>query len=231
MSTANGIRFVLPEGKSLFAKVFKPDTRFNTDGVFSIKVVFEPEGIKPVLSQLNKMLDEFIEEKEKEFISAGKPQLAQKVKDSKRPLFDYDYDASGNKTGKVILTATQPAKRKDKNTGSTYDARMTVVDAQLNIISDVNTQIGNGSRVKVSVFAKPYYVASTGCGVKLYLNGVQIIELVKYAPKSNVDISKLGFGVEDGFVSSDKPSADMFESDSFKSDIASNDSESNPFNF
>ena len=60
-----------------------------------------------------------------------------------------------------------------------------------------NINIYGGSKVKVSATAGPYEAAGN-TGITLYLNAVQVIELVQ--GNNGSDVSSFGFAVEDGYI-------------------------------
>jgi hypothetical protein len=78
----------------------------------------------------------------------------------------------------------------------------TVYDAKGKVIKNV-PQISSGTIAKIATAINPY-ATGINVGVSLYLNDVQVIELVEYG-KGNV------FGAEDGYEYEDDGSADVKE--------------------
>lgn len=78
----------------------------------------------------------------------------------------------------------------------------TVYDAKGKVIKNV-PQISSGTIAKVATAINPY-ATGINVGVSLYLNDVQVIELVEYG-KGNV------FGAEEGYEYEDDGSADVKE--------------------
>ena len=74
-----------------------------------------------------------------------------------------------------------------------------VFDAHRNIIP-AEVDIGSGSKVKVAF--QPNHYESFGGGINLYLQGVQVIDLVEYSGQS---ATSMGFDEEEGFA----PESDM----------------------
>ena len=72
-----------------------------------------------------------------------------------------------------FVTLKQYARSKD----GTFRA-MSVKDSERNPFPS-DKRVGNGSKVNASYFPKPY--SQYGGGVKGYLNGVQVVELVEYS--------------------------------------------------
>jgi len=82
------------KGKSLWAKVFEPDTRFNDDGEYSTQVVMPEADAAQVCEQLEALIDE-----EYNKIVKEKPQL--KATLSKRAITEPDTDQDGNENGRA----------------------------------------------------------------------------------------------------------------------------------
>ena len=74
---------------------------------------------------------------------------------------------------------------------------------------NVEWAVGNGSKVQVGGFIRPYYVGTLGLGVSLRLAAVKVIELKKFVAGSSDDF---GFGNSD---TSDSSSSEEFSSTDF----------------
>jgi len=176
------------KGKSLWAKVFEPDTRFVDDGEYSTSVIVPEAEAAQVCEQLEALIDEEYNKVVKE-----KPQL--KATLSKRPVTEPDFDQDGNETGNVVFKTKLKAKIRGKN-GQAYSQKVNVVDAKRNPMSG-DQLIGNGSVIKVAVEPVAYMMQSTKqVGVSLRLKAVQVIDLVEHGSSSTDAI----FDEEDGFV-------------------------------
>ena len=80
--------------------------------------------------------------------------------------------------------------------GKVLNRTVPLYDAKGNIITNQITEVGNGSKIKVSSDLVPFYMNNKNYGVSLRLKGVQIITLEDNQTPS---ASSLGFGVvEDG---------------------------------
>ena len=176
------------KGKSLWAKVFEPDTRFVDDGEYSTSVIVPEAEAAEVCEQLESLIDD-----EYNKIVKEKPQL--KATLSKRPVTEPDYDQDGNETGNVVFKTKLKAKIRGKN-GQTYSQKVNVVDAKRNPMSG-DQLVGNGSLVKVAVEPVVYMMQSTKqVGVSLRLKAMQVIDLVEHGSSSADSI----FQEEEGFV-------------------------------
>ena len=72
-----------------------------------------------------------------------------------------------------------------------------------------NVDIGHGSIVKVAFSIQPYYKTKTIRGLTLYLNAVQVLELVE---RGDGDAASFGFGAEEGgYVAPAVPNEDEDE--------------------
>jgi len=176
------------KGKSLWAKVFEPDTRFVDDGEYSTSVIVPEAEAAEVCEQLESLIDDEYNKVVKE-----KPQL--KATLSKRPVTEPDYDQDGNETGNVVFKTKLKAKIRGKN-GQVYSQKVNVVDAKRNPMSG-DQLVGNGSLVKVAVEPVTYVMQSTKqVGVSLRLKAMQVIDLVEHGSSSTDSI----FQEEEGFV-------------------------------
>lgn len=186
------------KGKALWAKVFTPDTKFDSDGIYSIDVVIPEEDAQEVCEYLEGLRDERLAEEVK-----ANPKAKSL---SARPVYELDLDQDGNETGnykfKVKLKAT--VRGRDNQT---YKQRPIVVDSKRSPMTE-ETLIGNGSIVKVAYEPHTYVMASNKqVGVSLRLKGVQVLQLVEYGNKGAASM----FDEEDGYVAEPESAADTSE--------------------
>jgi hypothetical protein len=138
------IKAVSPRGKASWPKLFKPDTRFNPEGVYQTGLILSPAEAKDFQE---KVKDVFVEE-------YGKGKLD-------KALMPWKTDEDGN----VVLNF------KSKNKPMVVDSQGVAVKGELNV--------SGGSIIKVGTGINPWSIAGK-IGVTLYLNAVQIIDLVEY---------------------------------------------------
>lgn len=176
------------KGKSLWTKVFEPDTRFVPEGEYSTQVVVPEAEAADVCEQLEQIAKSKFDEAVKD-----NPKLKNVL--SIRPVSEPEYDEAGNETGNVIFKTKLKARIKSRS-GETYSQSVSVVDAKKTPM-DGSQMVGNGSTIKVAVEPVPYVMQSTKqVGVSLRLKAMQVINLIEYgAPSTDV------FDEEDGFVS------------------------------
>ena len=176
------------KGKSLWTKVFEPDTRFVPEGEYSTQVVVPEAEAMDVCEQLEGIAQGKFDEAVKD-----NPKLKNVL--SIRDVVEKEVDDNGNLTGNVIFKTKLKARIKARS-GETYSQSVSVVDAKKTPM-DGSQMIGNGSTIKVAVEPVPYLMQSTKqVGVSLRLKAMQVINLIEYgAPSTDV------FDEEDGFVS------------------------------
>jgi hypothetical protein len=175
-------KFVSPLGVARYPKISYPDTKGQyADGRYKTDVVFDDVG----LAAIKKMLTEFAAE------------TIPHVKNPKLPI----------KTGKddVTYVSFKGGWNAEKD-----EARKPFVgDAKRNPIPEGVT-IGAGSKIKVAA-TMANYENGPNKGITIYLDGVQVLELVE----GGGDVAGR-FADEDGFVAeettSDSNPGDEFES-------------------
>ena len=148
------VKAVSPKGKASWPKLFKPDTRFNPEGVYSTGLIVSPEDAKEFQEKIQEV---FVEE-------FGQSKLA-------KASMPWKTDEDGN----VVFSFK--SKRKPMIVDSTGKA----IEEEL--------PVGGGSTIKVACGLNAYS-AGGRIGVSMYLNAVQIIDLIEYAGNP--------FGVEEG---------------------------------
>ena len=193
------------KGKSLWSKVFEPDTKFIEDGEYSTQVIVSEADAAQVCEQLDALIDE-------EFNKIVKDKPALKATLSKRPVTEPDIDQDGNATGNVVFKSKLKAKIRSK-TGAVYNQKPNVVDAKRNPMTGIQL-VGNGSLVNIAVEPITYYMPSSKqVGVSLRLKAMQVIDLVEHGVPSADSL----FDDEEGFVAKaiakDTPTTDFDDVD------------------
>jgi len=175
------------KGKALWCKVFEPDTKFDSNGIYSVNVII-PEA---EAAEVCEYLDGLVAQRYAEEIKA-KPKL--KATLSTKSPYEPEYDQNGDPTGNIEFKLKLKALVQTR-TGDTYSQKPIVVDAKRKPL-DKDTPVGNGSIIKVAYMPIPYMMASTKqVGVSLRMKGVQVIDLVEFGGGASM------FDEEDGFVS------------------------------
>ena len=182
MTTQKENKRITPKGKALYPKLRAPD-KFNeaAEPRYKISVQFDHEGTKYMQDLIQKELEK----------AKGSDNFKGK-KWSKNPFLGY----SENDQGEVTFNFYTKAEVVSKKTKEIFKKPpIPVFDAKL---VPFNGVFGNGSTVRVDFSPTAYHTSSTVCGVALYLNAVQLLELVEYGSGKNA--SDFGFGEEEGFT-------------------------------
>ena len=171
--TTSGINIKSPKGIALWCNNIEPQRTFNPTGDLTTSLILDPnaEDVKEMIAKLEALRAEaFAEAKEK--LGPAKAKGLQE-----RPVYQPDTDKDGNETGKIVFKFKLGNVDTKKADGKQYQIR--TYDAQTNRI-DNPPRVGNGSEIRCTAFANPYYMAtSKEIGVSMYWQGMQIIKLVE----------------------------------------------------
>ena len=166
---------VTPEGEALYPHLHEPDYKFNTGGVYQVRLVLTEAEWNAMKSDYDDLYNaEYAKESEK---AKGKLN-----KDASTPFRQSDEG--------FYIMAKQVAQRQTRDKG-VINFNVACYNATGKKIK--MPQVGSGSRIKLAL--EPHvWVVSGKFGVSLRLRSVQIIELIEYGAKDLV------FGsVEGGF--------------------------------
>lgn len=188
-------RLTLPAGIAVFPKLdvpdeFQPlDKKGNPKGEKKIRYItyvkFSPEDFEKVYAQIKSIADELLGSDEGDYEKLPFKDETEKTDDGKK-----------RKTGAKLLVATSGVKFKPP-----------VFDAKNHKLPD-DKVIGGGSKIKLNVSVNDF--PGFGGGVNLYINAVQVLDLVE---KST---GKSPFDEDEGFTYEDdsEESASPFQADS-----------------
>jgi hypothetical protein len=197
-------------GTASYPWLTSPDTKFNKAGVYSVNLVFDEDD--SYAQSLVELIDSKIEESYQAALEeANTPAKKKKVKKANAPYSLVEDDETGEPTGQVKFVFKMNATGKGKD-GSEYTRKPKLYDAAgKDITNTLKGFVGGGSVLRVSFnFSQPWYMAQVGAGVTMYLNGVQIKELVQ----SGASADAMGFGeVEGGYVNEDVAAAPTSDAD------------------
>lgn len=168
-------RIVTPGGIAIWPRLNAPDTKFDADGVFSVKLKWagDDDAANSMIAKLCALRDEAF----KQYLSENpKFKKVAKVVDFAHP----ELDDEGEETGFTVMNFKMKAKITAKKTGKVYNMKPTIVNAKKVVLKNP-PNIGGGSRLKVSFEVAPYFNAKDKeFGLSLRLVAVQIIELVEF---------------------------------------------------
>lgn len=189
MSKAKNPRYVTPAGIAQYPYLSKPDTKFNPDGEYKLKLEIPGDQAQDIVTFLD-------EQHEAAQAKAKKENPGKKIKPGNSP-YEIDEDS-----GKVVVNFKLKAKVTPKN-GDPFEQRPAIFDAKGKPLQDVN--VGGGSKVKVAYELVHYYTAIAGAGVSLRLKAVQVIDLKEFSGGASAE--GYGFGEEDGYEAEDNSAA------------------------
>lgn len=204
-------RFVTPKGEVVgYCALDKPSKDY---GNYSVNVAVKASDAKDLLA----LIDASMEEAKNVAREAGATAKWKYIAPFEKEEVD------GKETGRLIFKLRAKGERKGKDG--------TVSAVEIDAFDSKGTQIkmprvGAGSVVRVAGAIGPWAVKGRSkgegeYGLKLYLNGVKILELVKVGSR---DAAGYGFGdVEDGFVAANETSADTGTTDNDASEVNDED--------
>ena len=204
-----------PKGSANWVKVFQPDTKYQPEGEYSMKLTVREDLAEDLCEQLDALTDAIYAKSLKD-----NPKL--KTKLTKRTPYEQVLDDEGNETGEIEFKFKTKARITAKD-GSTYTNKVAVFDAKAKPITQ-ELKIGNGSLMKVGFEPVPYMMQSTKeASVSLRLKSTQLIDLVEFGAASP-------FGEEEGytFEESSKPDEETVEEEISSGDF-SNEEEDEDF--
>lgn len=180
------LRYTTPAGIAVWPYLRNPDTKFQPDGEYRVKLRYTGKVGKQVVADISRMRKDGVEQMCKEH---GRTKLKEAA-----PPFTEEED------GSILLTVKLKAggTRKD---GVAWTQRPAVFDSSGRPIAEKDIpNIGGGSVLKACVEVVPYFSPAWGAGITLRLKGVQVITLVEYGDGEG-DASQMGFTAEeDGYV-------------------------------
>ena len=176
-------RVVSPRGKVTWAYIDRPDTKFSDEGEYRLAFSIPRKDAKKFMAQIDEWMDTSLKE-------SGATKQA-----------DPPYTEDGDD---VLFKFKQKPFFKSK-TGEKRKVTIRLIDSKLHPCS---ASIGRGSEVKVS-FRPVTWMVQGGAGVTMYMDAVQIINLIPYNP-----VADMGFEEEEGFEdASDSTSLEFKEED------------------
>lgn len=177
-----------PVGTVQWAKLFRPDTKFDADGRYSVDLILEAADAAPLIAVID--------------AAAGEFQKEMKKKIALRPYSDV-VDAEGNDTGTIKFKTAMKAS------GKFGPRRPVVVDSKGKQIT-TPIDIGNGSLMRLSVEIKGY-IAGANSGITLGLVAAQLVRLEAYAGGGMSSFAAVEGGYEAAETQATTDGADAFQ--------------------
>lgn len=228
------IKFITPTGVAIWPKLVEPDTKFDAEGTFSVRLRLGADDAAELMQLMDEMADEAYADAKAKL--SEKPSDPKKIAAQKKQLekltrndaYTMDVDDNGDETGDVVFNFKMSHVIKLKD-GTTKRVWPKLFDAAGNPIKG-KPQIFSGSELRVACQLSGYFVPGTSAaGVSARLNAVQVIKLV-----SGGDASSFGFAKTDGYIAPDSngddddgsfPSRGMSEGEGGSEDSGSHDDE------
>lgn len=180
-----------PAGIAIYPHLNKPDTRFNPEGQYQVKLRIPSEEAKDLISAIDAVIDEEVAKAKKE-----NPKKA--VKLATKP-YAVALDDEGNETDEFIFSFKAKAVLSLKD-GNKIPVTVKLFDAKGGVFPQEDT-IWGGSKLKIAFNAAPFNTAMAGIGASLRIKAVQVIDLVT---GGGGNASSFGFGEEEGYVATAK---------------------------
>lgn len=188
--------FVTPKGVFKYPHLIEPD--YGTEkypkhsGEFNLKLsLTEDEAIKfkAEHSELIQQTKEWLQGEDEKRKPLVRKQMPLNFLGMGSPV----YDDQDKETGEFELKIKTTASGKNAKTGLDWTRKVNFIDSKRAVFQPESVWGGTVGKVKVT--AQGYFIAATGiAGISMYLEAVQILELVSSNSGGNAD----GFEDEDG---------------------------------
>lgn len=183
--------YVTCKGKAIYPHLRTPDMFEGNDLGFTIRLMPSVEDAQKFEEFLLRELDK----------AAALPEFAGKRLNAPNALIGMGETKEGDTVFKFKTKSSYRTK-----SGDIMNRVVPIYDSQGKPLPK-NVDIGHGSIVKVAFSIQPYYKTKTIRGLTLYLNAVQVLELVERG-----DAASFGFGAEEGgYVAPAVPNEDEDE--------------------
>lgn len=191
-----------PRGVAIFPFLNTPDTKFNPDGEYKVRLRITPEEAEALLAKLDAKYQETLEVARAQH-KANPKTRAKKLTENELPIAEeFDYE-SGEPTGFYTVSLKASAKIKRAN-GDSVDRNVPFFDAKGTELKAKKPAVFGGAELKVAFDAVPYYTAGVGAGLTLRIAAVQVISV----GGSGGSGGNYGFGSEDGGYEAEDESED-----------------------
>lgn len=161
-------------GIAVYPHLTKPDTKFDADGVYTIKLQQTGQAAEELARKIDAAITDAaagngLNEKQVAALKAAS------AKGKRVKVADAPY--TRNDDGSVTFSFKMKAKGKTR-TGEVFERKPVIFDRSGKPVQGL--RIGGGSTVSVSFEISPFFTALVGAGVSLRLEAVQVIELVEF---------------------------------------------------
>jgi hypothetical protein len=199
-----------PKGVAIYPHLNKPDTRFNPDGQYQVKLRIPTKEAEDLIATIDAAIAA-------ELAKAKKENPKKAPKEAVKP-YAVALDDEGNETDETIFSFKAKAVVKLKD-GGQIPVTVKLFDAKGGEFPR-DEPIWGGSELKIAFNAVPYTTAIAGSGVSLRIKAAQVINLVSGGGGT---ASAFGFEQEDGYVAPTKPAASSTDADELETDEEESD--------
>lgn len=153
-----------------FVNILKPDTKFNPEGDFKIKLRFpkETKGLSTLLDAIEQSRDDAKAAFQKDPKNKGK-----RLKEADLPFFEDD-------EGQIVMSFKSKATWIDRKTGETRERVIPIFGGAGRLKPNEVPQFGQGSEVKVAFTINGFCNAALGAGASLRIDSLKLIKPVAF---------------------------------------------------
>lgn len=155
-----------------WVSILKPDTKYNADGDYKIKVRIDRDA--PKLGDLLEKIEQAREDAKAEFVKQPKNK-GKRVKEADLPFYE-DED-----TGEVVLSFKSKASYLDKKTQERKTRVIPIFGGAGRLKPNEVPNFGEGSVVRVAFQISGFCNAALGAGVSLRLESIKLIKAVEFS--------------------------------------------------
>lgn len=195
---------VTPVGIAVWPKLNEPDTRWKAEGEFTCTIRLGKKDAAVVIKEIEEFHG-------KAYSWFCQNQGKNKLKQANMP-FSRVTDDSGEETDEWDFKF-KLKHRVETRRGDTFTQKVKLFDSKG---TPMNDEVGGGSKLRVQGEMNPWFTASLGFGISLWVKAVQVLELVE--PTNSGTAASFGFDPLDGgftttsesfeFDKPEKPSTD-----------------------
>lgn len=174
-------RVIIGPARGEWFHLAEPDTKFKPEGEYKVTLRPTAEAMAPYFEEMKSILAAALplyqEIENEEAKKKGKKPKELKASDT-QPWINCEME-DGTVTVKLKTSATFQSKK----TGEIESKNVPVVDSHGTYLEKdaiTNLRIGNGTECRVAVTLRPYYMITSGVGISLRLEKVQITKLIQY---------------------------------------------------
>jgi hypothetical protein len=199
---ARNPRYVSDIGVAIYPYLIEPDTEYNPDGEYKVKLRLSPDAEvydakRKSLGTMQEFLDGMLEKA----VEKAKQENKGKIKEADAPYSFDDDNGDLLVNFKLKASGTTRDGKEFTQAPALFDAKGKPFDGE---------EIWGGSKIKVSFEVVPFYTKLIGAGITLRLKAAQIIELRQGGGAS---AENYGFGEEEGYEAEDEAGDNGFASE------------------